>query len=975
MKNFISTTVFLCLIFIIQIFAQLETIKEFPKAYDAQEIWDLTPVWISENEILVFYKNSTRDTIFSRRTTNLGQTWSTQKLELAGEEINTFYYTMNCYKISNDRLLFFWTSNNGELYCIYSDDNGSNWIDTVHIEQSFYKDFSLLELEEDKLVLSLTNAFRWQTRLSKDNGETWSILDYYNIPMYLGLSRRNPLLLKLSDSGDSLLGIFSTTNGIIYSIHSTDSGNTWSDTTRIIDTRFGYYPLYYNFPLVKAVLDSNKNIWLVYAAKCDIESEDTTQVDVSILQSMDSGVTWQLINNFTSYLGDDYLTGISGDGEKIFTCFNSSRNEIFNQGYYGILGQSEDVNTPPIFFNAETVGYDYDKQEVNYRAKVIDDQGISKVVANLNKINLNVELFDDGIHNDSLANDNIYGNVLPIINDGNAGDAYAMDLNNITLPFNRKGIIADVNIGYKGFAFELEMVDILNNIGIKETRANIPIRGGWGSLGKFDEIGFLFSSGFFLSGYSNGQLWSNGVASASLVEDYLPGIIGSELFDPLNGIYIVNKRDPAFSYSWQNWKDAVSLGAEFYDGDGDGVYNPVDKNWNGTWDLNEDMPPLVGDEIAWCVYNDGLPANQRRWQSEPQGIEVRQTIFATNNPELQNVIFIRYSIINSGLVADVMDSVYFGIWEDGDLGDFSDDVVGCDTMLNSGYFYNSEPDYLYGEDCPAFFSTMLQGPIIITNNTIDTAKNNLGQQIGAEIFSNSKNLSIASHVFFIGGDPDLRDPNSAIEARNYLLGGDRQGELPDPCNFAYGLVRGGVNCNEVNPRLWFSGDPVEDVGWIARYGRDNRNLVSTGPFNLEKDKPQELIIAYVIGKGTDYFNSITVARENVQRAIQEYQSNFATMSYTPPPATNPVNSYVLYQNYPNPFNPTTTIRYEFPQDGVVTIDIYDILGQRVKTVLNEFKRADRYEITFNSAGLASGVYIYRMKVNDFITSKKMVLVR
>jgi len=64
-----------------------------------------------------------------------------------------------------------------------------------------------------------------------------------------------------------------------------------------------------------------------------------------------------------------------------------------------------------------------------------------------------------------------------------------------------------------------------------------------------------------------------------------------------------------------------------------------------------------------------------------------------------------------------------------------------------------------------------------------------------------------------------------------------------------------------------------------------------------------------------------------------------------------------------------------PEDGVVTIEVFDILGQKVKTLLNEFQKADRYEVTLNSAGLASGVYIYQLRVNDFITSKKMVLIR
>jgi len=235
------------------------------------------------------------------------------------------------------------------------------------------------------------------------------------------------------------------------------------------------------------------------------------------------------------------------------------------------------------------------------------------------------------------------------------------------------------------------------------------------SRGKFEEGGFLFSGGFWLSGYSNGELWANAVASASIVEDYLPGVAGGDPENSLNNIYVVYKDDPPFGSSWIKWKDAVELGAEFYDGDKDGIYNPVDKNWNGTWDPNEDMPALIGDEVAWCIYNDGEPKEQRRWNTvDPLGIEIRQTVFSSSLPELENVIFIRYSILNTGSVVNEMESVYFGIWEDADLGDHTDDVVGCDTLLSSGYTYNNTPDFIYGENCPAFFTSILQGPIDMT---------------------------------------------------------------------------------------------------------------------------------------------------------------------------------------------------------------------------------------------------------------------
>ncbi len=465
MKSIITTSVLFILLSVLQAFPQMESMKEFPRAYESQEIWDLTPVWISNNEILVFYKNSTRDTIFSRRTTNSGESWTNQKFEQAGGQINAFYFDMCLFKTSSGRLLFFYTFADQGVNSYFSDNNGINWVEATRMTGFFAVDLSVIEVEPDKIILSFGSISRWRTRLSTDNGETWTEDIYYKPPSRIGARYTNPHFMKLSASGDSVLAIYSSTNSIIYSQLSTDRGNNWSDTTRIMDTRLGLVDPA-DFLSIKTVRDIDENIWLVYDRKYDLGIEDLTQRDVSVLLSTDNGNTWQERDPFTSFLGDDYLTGFASDGENILVCFNSSRNEIFNQGFYGLLEQSEDVNTPPILLNSETVGYDYDKQEINYRALVIDDQGVSKVVANLHQINSSIELFDDGLHNDSLANDNIFGNVLPIISEGKAGEAYAMDLNNISLPFNRRGIIADVNIGYKGFTFELEMTDISGSIGL-----------------------------------------------------------------------------------------------------------------------------------------------------------------------------------------------------------------------------------------------------------------------------------------------------------------------------------------------------------------------------------------------------------------------------------------------------------------------------------------------------------------------------
>ena len=93
-------------------------------------------------------------------------------------------------------------------------------------------------------------------------------------------------------------------------------------------------------------------------------------------------------------------------------------------------------------------------------------------------------------------------------------------------------------------------------------------------------------------------------------------------------------------------------------------------------------------------------------------------------------------------------------------------------------------------------------------------------------------------------------------------------------------------------------------------------------------------------------------------------------------STNSIlQDFSLSQNYPNPFNPATTINYDLPSDGIVTIKVYDILGREVKTLVNEMKTAGYHKIQFNAADLASGAYFYQMKAGDFVAVKKFVVVK
>jgi hypothetical protein len=85
--------------------------------------------------------------------------------------------------------------------------------------------------------------------------------------------------------------------------------------------------------------------------------------------------------------------------------------------------------------------------------------------------------------------------------------------------------------------------------------------------------------------------------------------------------------------------------------------------------------------------------------------------------------------------------------------------------------------------------------------------------------------------------------------------------------------------------------------------------------------------------------------------------------------------YSLAQNYPNPFNPTTTIKYSIPRNSYISLQVYDLLGKKVATLFKGTRQAGNYTVTFNGNGLSNGVYFYQMKSDNFIETKKFILLK
>ncbi len=96
-----------------------------------------------------------------------------------------------------------------------------------------------------------------------------------------------------------------------------------------------------------------------------------------------------------------------------------------------------------------------------------------------------------------------------------------------------------------------------------------------------------------------------------------------------------------------------------------------------------------------------------------------------------------------------------------------------------------------------------------------------------------------------------------------------------------------------------------------------------------------------------------------------------------------VHQFSLEQNYPNPFNPSTKIKYNIPsviaseakQSQLVTLKVYDVLGNEVATLVNEEKAAGSYEVEYRADRLTSGIYFYKLQTGNFVETKKMLLLK
>ena len=501
----------------------------------------------------------------------------------------------------------------------------------------------------------------------------------------------------------------------------------------------------------------------------------------------------------------------------------------------------------------------------------------------------------------------------------------------------------------------------------------------------YDSSAFLYAGGFAFSGINNSVPFVCGVMPSSRISDYLPGRTGDSL-NPKNILYTVSKSDPPFGSSWQMWKDAVELGADFYDGNNDGIYNPVDLNGNGKWDANEDRPVFYGDKNFWCVYSDGVKSSKRLFTNiNPQGVEIRQTAFAFKNANdtTDNAVYIEYKIKNTS--GNNWDSCYFSLFADVDLTPMQD-YAGTNTAVKSITAYAKNSGY------PACFITNLQAPVqYIPGVTFTDVNSNGVYDAGVDIpldtasaytggenfhkYPGAKNISDYNTFYFVSGDAVIGDPSVSTDLINYQSAKLKSGLPLNPCSFVKGTVNGGALCDTINPKYIFAGNPVSNYGWLQKNPDGIYQLLNIGPFNLKAQESNSVIFAYVLGKGDTWQASYQAAENHTMMIRQAYKHNLA-------PTFTGIDSrgiakmdYKLMQNYPNPFNPGTTNKCNIPLKGFYTLKVYNMLGEEVAVLNNKVLPEGEYSFYFDAKNKPSGIYVYRLTGDNINISRKMMLVK
>ncbi len=415
--------------------------------------------------------------------------------------------------------------------------------------------------------------------------------------------------------------------------------------------------------------------------------------------------------------------------------------------------------------------------------------------------------------------------------------------------------------------------------------------------------------------------------------------------------------------------------APFVDNNGDGMYNPNDG----------DYPKIKGDQALYFIYNDKLAAHSTGYS--PMGLEVQGMAYAYGCPsvvsghnELTYTTFYDYKVINRS--SQSYHDVYATMWSDVDLGQYSDDYIGCDVAGNYGYAYNGDNDDQigngsashYGAYIPAQGFNILKGPFANAGDGIDNNNNGTIDEPNEDCKMNKFNYFNNS---LPGAQVGTTDPQTAAEYYNYMTGFWKNG-TPFTCSgTGYGGTTNTPWVYSTDPNTGVNTDPnatcnLWTEGSAGNMPSDRRLLLSAGPFNLNPGQMQEIEYAFVTSFDSSSANNNLISLAKLKTDIQKVNAFYNQVN-----KPNCLQSIVLgvsealkqndFTLYPNPARSLITLQSTIEGPVKIDYEIVDVLG---KTVIQNQNNNNTFNV--NISDLNTGIYFIRLRINNSLVVKKFV---
>lgn len=459
------------------------------------------------------------------------------------------------------------------------------------------------------------------------------------------------------------------------------------------------------------------------------------------------------------------------------------------------------------------------------------------------------------------------------------------------------------------------------------------------------------------------------------------------------------------------------------------VWTLKNGNWNSTYSNNGKHVAAVvqaprNAEIVPGTYNFAF--------------SIRQVNDTTNEVKWylieQNKKYWFGGTVMAPATTNKINSVCFGIntgdWTELDVMNTKVDY-GSITVPKQPFqpFYVSDWGFLGGKlggASPTDSAWSLTPGQLVGNTTISGSNAAKGWAVvaggfGASIYpNNDSTISVSGDVTFQGGGfKDLNSFRLGLFNSNsmgkldstmkvgYVWSGDENanGYLFMPFNGSANSVawsRGTGNVGGISGSAWYnpagtdayalgtmtdtSGTPTAGKYHfnitVGPYHNNGENIISIRLVKSDGSYLYEGAVADNSAGPTESFNSIMFGINNSTTTSMKLENVYVDMgdSLDTPIEKNPApsglpNKFALHQNYPNPFNPTTNIKFDLPKAADVQLTVYNILGQKVMTLVSRKMQAGYHLVNFNASHLASGMYIYRIKAGNFVSVKKMMLIK